>query len=77
VRNLGFVPNVNPAPAEKARALRAEAFRIDKRAPIYAELSRCLIVDYVRGVRFLHDESPRDTPSAALAFLTTAATQSC
>jgi hypothetical protein len=51
--------------------------RIDKRAPIYAELSRCLIVDYVRGVRFLHDESPRDTPSAALAFLTTAATQSC
>ena len=68
VRNLGFVPDVNPAPAEKARALLAEAFRIDKRAPIYAELSRCLIVDYVPGVRFLHDESPRDTPSAAFGF---------
>ena len=37
VRNFGFMPNVNPASAEKARALLAEAFGIGERAPIYAE----------------------------------------
>jgi hypothetical protein len=61
VRNFGFVPDVNPAPAEEARALLLEAFRIGERAPIHAEQSGCLIVDYVSGVRFLHHESPRDT----------------
>jgi len=66
VRNLGFVPDVNPAPAEKARALLLKAFRIDERAPIHAEQSRCLIVNYVRGVGFFHDESPRDTASVCM-----------
>jgi hypothetical protein len=50
------VPDINPAPAEKARALLLEALRIGERTPIHAEQSRCSIIDYVRGVRFLHDE---------------------
>jgi hypothetical protein len=62
------MPNVNPASAEKACALLAEAFGIGERAPIYAEQSRCLIVDYVRGVRFLHHKSPRDTSSDVPGF---------
>jgi hypothetical protein len=52
------MPNVDPAPAKKARALFLKAFGIGERAPIHAEQSRCLIVDYVSGVRFLHYESP-------------------
>jgi hypothetical protein len=58
------VPDVNPAPVEEARALLLEAFWIGERAPIHSEQSRCLVVDYVSDVRFLHHESPRDTPSA-------------
>jgi hypothetical protein len=71
------VPDVNPAPAEEARALLLEAFPIGVRAPIHAEQSGCLIIDNVISVCFLHDESPRDTPSAVLAFLTMAVTRSC
>jgi hypothetical protein len=70
------VPDVNPAPAEEARALLLEAFPIGVRAPIHAEHTRFLIIDNVIGVCFLH-ESPRDTPSAVLAFLTTAVTRFC
>jgi hypothetical protein len=77
VRNFGFVPDVNPASVEKACALLLEAFKIGERAPIHAEQSRRLIIYYVSGVRFLHHESPRDTPSAAFAFMTTAAMRSC
>lgn len=58
-RNFGFVPDVNPTPTEKARALLLEAFRIGVRAPIHAEHTRFLIID---NVSFLHDESPRKTP---------------
>jgi hypothetical protein len=73
VLNLGFMPDVNPASAEEARALLLEAFRIGVRAPIHAEQPRCLIVDYVSDILFLHNESPCDTPSAAFAFQTAAA----
>jgi hypothetical protein len=69
------VPDVNPAPAEKAHTLLLEAFRIGERAPIHAEQSSCLIIHYVSGVRFLHVESPRDTPPAAFASLTMAVTR--
>jgi hypothetical protein len=47
VRNFGFVPDVNPAPAEKACSFPLEAFRIGERAPIHAEQSGCLIIDNV------------------------------
>jgi hypothetical protein len=54
VRNFRVVPDVNPASAEKACALLAEAFGIGERAPIYAEQSRCLVVDYVSAIRSRH-----------------------
>jgi hypothetical protein len=56
------VPDINPAPAEKARALLLEALRIGERTPIHAEQARFPIID---NVNFLHDESPRKTPSAS------------
>jgi hypothetical protein len=58
------VPDVNPTSAEQACAFLLEALRICVRSMIHAELSRCLIVNYVRGVCLLHSESPRDMQSA-------------
>jgi hypothetical protein len=54
--------DINPASAEELRPLLLKAFRISERAPIHAEQARFLIID---NVSFLHDESPRKTPSAS------------
>jgi hypothetical protein len=62
VRNFGFMTDINPASAEEARPLLLKAFRISERAPIHAEQARFPIID---NLNFLHDESPRKTPSAS------------
>jgi len=59
VLKLGFVPDVNPAPAEEACSLLLEAFTIGVRAPIHAEHPRFLVI---HNVRSLHDNSPHKTP---------------
>jgi hypothetical protein len=53
--------DINPASAEEVRPLLLKAFR-SERAPIHAEQARFPIID---NVSFLHDESPRKTPSAS------------
>jgi hypothetical protein len=64
VRNFGFVSDINPASAEKTRALLLEALRIGVCPVVHAEQSRCLIID---NVSFLYEESPRKTPFAGQA----------